>query len=151
MCTCAVAKPSSQRKRILLVIVSVLFRAQEARKLEIARRLHDAVSHRCALRYKAMKNRVGFMKKKKFLHEQGPAIQYFLMNWDHCRDSTLLLTEGMRPQVHFYKQHLLTRTFTLCVPEPGVFQQPGSPVGSPGRALGPAAGPHSLPASTALT
>lgn len=44
------------------------------------RKLHDASSHRCALRYEAMKNRVGFMTKKKFLHEQGPAIQYFLMN-----------------------------------------------------------------------
>lgn len=119
----------------------VVFCAEEVRKL------HDASSHRCALRYEAMKNRVGFMTKKKFLHEQGPAIQYFLMNWHHWRNSTLLLTERMRPQVHFYKQYLLTRTFTLCVPEPGVFQQPGSP----GRALGPTAGPHSLPASTALT
>lgn len=148
VCTCAVAKPSSQRKTILLVIVSVvLFFCLVGFCAEEARKLHDAVSHRCALRYKAMKNRVGFMTKNKCLHEQGPAIQYFLVNWHHWRNSTLLLMEGMRPQVHFYKQYLLMRTFTLCVPEPGVFQQPGSP----GRALGPAARPHSLPASTTIT
>lgn len=81
MCTCAVAKPSSQRKTILLVIVSVvLFFCLVGFCAEEARKLHDAVSHRCALRYKAMKNRVGFMTKNKCLHEQGPAIQYFLVN-----------------------------------------------------------------------
>lgn len=70
-----------------------VFCAEIATKVETSRKWHHAVSHRYALRYKEMKNTMGFVTKKKLLQKRSQPTQNFLTKLNQCRNSTLPLTE----------------------------------------------------------